>query len=256
MMIKPSRVILIAVTLLATPAFADEMRVRVFSGSEFALTLEKDESGAPKGLAMDILDRISTDLNIRFEVKFYPWKRALLAAKNGAVDGIIAAYDSPERRQYLDYAEKPFYVDKMVVVAHDEWPGVWNGDWQSLKGQKILQIRGWAYGPEFEAARTTLNVKTVNNLKDAIRMLFQRQADVVVADDTGANVEIERQGYAKIRITGPSFQINKGYFAFSKKVGDTAFQRRFNGAFNRMWQSGEMAKLLAKYWMSNPFDPK
>ncbi len=83
-----------AVTFFASSAFSGETRVRVFSGDEFPLILEKDESGAPKGLAADILDRISTELNIRFEVKFYPWKRALLAVKNGSVDGIIDAYET------------------------------------------------------------------------------------------------------------------------------------------------------------------
>ena len=255
-MIRQSLAFLMVVILFSTTAVSDETRVRVFSGSEFALILEKDESGAPKGLAADILDRISTELDIRFEVKFYPWKRALLAVKNGSVDGIIDAYETAERRRFLVFTEKPFHVDRMVVVAREDWKGGWNGDWETLKGEKILQIRGWAYGPDFEAAKKSLNVKTVNNIKDALRMLFLRQADVVVAHETGALIEIEREGYAKVRIVEPSFQSNKGYFAFSKKVGDTAFQRRFNTALNRMWRDGEIARLLSKYSLTNPLDQK
>ena len=230
--------------------------MRVFSGSEFPSILEKDESGAPKGLAIDILNKISDELDTRFEVKFYPWKRALLAAKNGSVDGIIDPYQTAERRQFLVFTEKPFHVDRMVFVAREDWKGVWNGDWETLKGEKLLQIRGWAYGSNFEAAKNSLNVKTVNNIKDALRMLFLRQVDVVVANEKDARVEIEREGYAKIRIVEPSFQNNKAYFAFSKKVNDTAFQRRFNAALIRLWRDGEMALLLSKYRLSNPLDHK
>jgi polar amino acid transport system substrate-binding protein len=124
----------------------------------------------------------------------------------------------------------------------------------NLEGEKILQIRGWAYGPNFDAAKNSLNVKTVNNIKDAFRTLFLRQADVVVANETGTQIEMERRGYWKFRIFEPSFQRNKAYFAFSKKVGDTAFQRRFNTALNRMWRDGEIARLLSKYRLSNPLD--
>ncbi len=255
-MIRQSLAILIFVTIFATSAVSEETRIREFSGTEFPLILEKDESGAPKGLAADILDRISTELDTRFEVKFYPWKRALLTAKNGSVDGIIDPYQTAERRQFLVFTEKPFHVDRMVLVAREDWKGGWNGDWETLKGEKILQIRGWAYGPEFDAAKRSLNVKTVNNIEDAFRMLFLRQVDVVVANEKGALVEIEREGYAKVRIVEPSFQSNKAYFAFSKKVGDKEFQRRFNAALNRMWRDGEIARLLSKYRLSNPLDHK
>lgn len=244
------------VTFFASSAISSEHRVRVFSGSEFFLILEKDESGAPKGLAIDILNKISNELDIRFEVKFYPWKRAMLAAKNGTVDGIIDPYQTAERRRFLVFTEKPFHVDRMVLVSRGDWKGGWNGNWETLKGEKILQIRGWAYGPDFDAAKKSLNVKTVNNIKDALRMLFLRQVDVVVANEKDAQFEIEREGYAKVQIVEPSFQSNKGYFAFSKKVGDTAFQRRFNSALNRMWRDGEIARLLSKYRLSNPLDYK
>ncbi len=255
-MIRQLLIILMVVTFFASSAISAETRVRVFSGAEFAIILEKDESGAPKGLAADILDRISTELDIRFEVKFYPWKRALLAVKNGSVDGIIDAYQTAERHQFLVFTEKPFHIDRMVFVAREEWKGGWNGDWETLKGEKILQIRGWAYGTDFEAAKKSLNVKTVNNIKDALRMLFLRQADMVVANEKGALVEIEREGYGKVKIVEPSFQSNKSYFAFSKKVGDKKFQSQFNAALNRMWRNGEMDRLLSKYRLSNPLDHK
>ena len=277
-MIRQLLIILMVVTFFASSAISAETRVRVFSGAEFAIILEKDESGAPKGLAADILDRISTELDIRFEVKFYPWKRALLAVKNGSVDGIIDAYQTAERHQFLVFTEKPFHIDRMVFVAREEWQGWrrpvpngsvdfisaiparwkggWNGDWETLKGEKILQIRGWAYGTDFEAAKKSLNVKTVNNIKDDLRMLFLRQADMVVANEKGALVEIELEGYGKVKIVEPSFQSNKSYFAFSKKVGDKKFQSQFNAALNRMWRNGEMDRLLSKYRLSNPLDHK
>ena len=251
-MIRQLLMIVMGVTFFASSAISGESRVRVFSGTDYPLILEQDESGAPKGLAIDILNTIFNELDTRFEVKFYPWKRALLVVKNGTVDGVIAAYQTAERRQFLDYSDKPFYVDKMVIVARKEWKGGWNGEWETLKGEKILQIRGWAYGPSFKAAKKSLNVKTVNNIKDAFRMLFLQQADVVVADETGALIEIKREGYGNVRIVEPSFRSNKGYFEFSKKVGDTAFQRRFNTALNRMWRDGEIARLLSKYGLSNP----
>ena len=255
-MVRLLLAILMAVTFFTPSAFSGETPVRVFSVTDYPLILEKDGSNGRKGLAADILDRISTELDTRFEVKFYPWKRALLEVKNGSVDGIIGAYETAERRQFLDYSEKPFFRETMVIVARDDWKGRWNGDWQTLKGEKILQMRGWAYGTDFEAWRKFLNVKTVNNPKDAFLMLFQRHADLVVVTHTGALFEIKRGGYAKIRIVGPSFQSYEGYFAFSKKIGDKAFQRRFNSALNRMWRDGEIVRLLSKYRLSNPLDPK
>ena len=57
-MIRQSFAILIFVTLFATAAVSDETRVRVFSGSEFALILEKDKNNAPKGLAADMAVRL------------------------------------------------------------------------------------------------------------------------------------------------------------------------------------------------------
>ncbi len=139
-MIRYYLTILTVITCFATSANSSETRVRVFVGSDFPLIFEKDISNPPKGLAIDILNKISKELDTRIEVKFYPWKRALLAVKNGSVDGIIAAYKTAERSEFLDYAEKPIFVDKMVVVAYEDWKGGWNGDWQTLKGRKFSKF--------------------------------------------------------------------------------------------------------------------
>lgn len=128
----------ICIILVSTSARSDDTRLRVLSGGSFAPILEKNELGEPMGLAIDVLERTSLKLKTKYKIKFYPWKRALLSVKNSTVDGIIAAYKTPIREQFLTFVDKPLFIDRMIIVGHEEIQKKWSGNWQALKGGSFL----------------------------------------------------------------------------------------------------------------------
>ncbi len=56
-----------------------------------------------QGIAFDLIEAASLNLDIHIKIIRLPWKRCLVMLKNGRVDGVIGASYIPERKAYGHY---------------------------------------------------------------------------------------------------------------------------------------------------------
>ncbi|WP_020591617.1 substrate-binding periplasmic protein [Kiloniella laminariae] len=231
---------------------ADEPRkTQVFAGAFFPFILEQDNQGTPRGLSVDILERVSAITGDPIEVKVYPWARAQQLLKLGSVDGLVGPYRSAERDGYMTYSSRHFYEDRMVLLQRKSEPIPWDGNFKSMSSYSILTINGWAYGPEFEASRPLLRIEKVTTAAQALLMLRNDQVDLVALNERNALYEIRKEAaLEEIEIKEPEFRTVVGYFAFPKKQTDAAFQKRFNDALNQLAVTGEIKQLSARYGLA------
>lgn len=250
---KSSFFLALILLLLAavTPAQAEKKERYLFVGTTFPLIFEQKDDGTHHGLATDILDRISLDTGIRFETQLFPWARALALARAGVADGLIGPYWSQERAEFLDYSTRHFYSDRMVFVARRSSDPHWTGTWDSLTGMRILTVKGWAYGPAFDAARPMMNPIVTSDFDQALRMLMANRVDLLAANERTALIGFnQRKLNGDLEILNPAFHATHGYFGFPKVLQDRAFQDRFNAALERLWESGELAAMSAEYGLT------
>ena len=83
-----------------------------------------EEDGEYKGLAVELLDRIMTELDIPYTFELLPWTRALKLVELGEADAALTATYSPERALYvyftpeqIRYAEEGGEIPESTLVA-------------------------------------------------------------------------------------------------------------------------------------------
>jgi len=135
--------------------FAQEKVDVIFYGNYSPYSYEK--SGMPAGLFVDITKRIldSTSLNVTY--RMYPFKRAMVLAKQGA--GLVSGiYKTPERQRHFNYSN-PYYSEKIILVSDKKISGSLIGtNFTSIKGWRVGLLRGMSYG---EAVDNAINNKII-----------------------------------------------------------------------------------------------
>lgn len=243
--------ILFAGFLLTTGTTRADDNIYKFAGTTFPLIFEQDDHGNHFGLAVDILREISQNTGMTFKTLHYPWARALAAARGGTIDGLIGPYWSEERADYLDFSTHHFYSDRMVFVSRRTSTVTWTGDLRKLAKERILAVRGWDYGPEFNTLRRQLRLTLIPRFDLGPGMLIADRADLLAANERNALFELKRQGLGdRLAILHPAFHQTHGYFGFPKVKNDKVLQARFNKALEMLWASGKLSAMSARYQLA------
>ncbi|WP_342116731.1 substrate-binding periplasmic protein [Pseudoduganella sp. OTU4001] len=135
---------------LGLPAKADPQAVTLIVGEAL------DENGKLKPLRawqQKLFEYLEQELEVKFEVRMYPWARAERNARGGA--GLIFGLPkSAERLRDLRYSDPAMRNTLWLVTRSDAtFPFESLAD---LKGKTIGAVRGYGYGDEFEQARNKL----------------------------------------------------------------------------------------------------
>lgn len=233
----------LSATLL--PALASPRELLVV-GSHFAKVYERAD-GAFTGLGPDILRALSAQLGQPLHFDLVPWARAQSMVAKGQADLLVGPYKSPERLALFSFSERPFYADQMVFYARAGEVFEWDGQFASLRNKRIVAINGWAYGSQFDEARTALRVSVTNSVESALAMLAHGRVDLFATNrrnTEGVVPLLELEG--KVAPLARVITLQRGYFAFPRRPEYDAALARFDRAFNDFSDSGELRKMARR----------
>jgi len=135
---------------------------------------------------MDLLRYLEQHSKLTFEVRRYPWKRAVENAANG--EGLIFGISKTRERQRLFKFSQPIFADQALLVTLCSAKFSYNAV-SDLKGKTIGIVRGTSYGEEFDRLSNVLfkvEDDTGNNL-GRFRKLFMRRMDAFLLYSSVAN---------------------------------------------------------------------
>ncbi|WP_162044127.1 ABC transporter substrate-binding protein [Undibacterium sp. YM2] len=179
--------------LIATPGSATE------AAKQDKLVLLIRELRNEAGDIVPIRDEIRQLLNyfehhlqIKFEIRRYPWTRLLVNAKNG--EGIIFGLSkNRERLQTYQFSEA-IYANYVWLVTRSDSSFSYNS-MLDLKGKTVGVIRGTSYGDEFDSQRNVLFQveEDVGSHGARLKKLINKRMDVMIFGDRRAQTdEIEK----------------------------------------------------------------
>lgn len=185
-------------------AFAQQQQQQTVAPQPVPLIMGEafDEAGRPKPMRpwqRALLDYLEKELNLRFEVRSYPWPRAERNARNG--DGLIFGLPkNGERERALRYSEAAVSSTLWLVTRSDAtFPFEKLAD---LHGKTIGAVRGYGYGDEFERARAERLFKVEDDLPSRatrLQRLLLKRVDAVLLYQTGwqsaADMEAELRAF-------------------------------------------------------------
>lgn len=237
------------------PAKADPQPVTLIVGEAL------DENGKVKPLRawqQKLFDYLEQELDIKFEVRMYPWARAERNARGGA--GLIFGLPkNPERQRELRYSDPAVRNTLWLVTRSDAtFPFESLAD---LKGKTIGAVRGYGYGEEFEQSRNKLfRVEDdIPSRATRLQRLLLKRVDAVLlyqpSWQNAAEVEAELRTFAAplardlalpygltLSVLPRPVQVeNQQFFAISRGKDDGLIDR-INAALARQQKPASLAK--------------
>ncbi|WP_375055207.1 substrate-binding periplasmic protein [Zobellella sp. DQSA1] len=133
--------------LLALPAPAKTL---VACGHPMYPPLSWAEQGRLTGIAPHLAQRLLSEFGYRLDTRIFGnWERCQLAARQGKVDLIVAAYKTRQREQAFLFSDTPIIADPVVLFTHtgNTTP---SGMALALTGKTLGLLFGDSFGDEFD----------------------------------------------------------------------------------------------------------
>ena len=139
-----------------------------------------------------LLNYFEYQLQIKFEIRRYPWTRLLANARTG--EGIVFGLSkNRERLQTYQFSEA-IYANYVWLVTRSDATFVYN-NMLDLKGKTVGVIRGTSYGDEFDSQRNVLFQveEDLGSHGARLKKLINKRMDVMIFGDRhGQADEVEQ----------------------------------------------------------------
>lgn len=241
---------LLVLTALISASFA-------FAGSYNFVTLEfppiefAGQDGKAQGIAVELVEKIMANLGHQVTVEVMPWARGLEMVKIGKADAIFTAYKTPEREQFLDFANVVLVPQIVSLYVKKDSEILFDGDLQKLKDKRFGVVSTISYGKTFDSLREQLNTERGENMEGNLKKLTAGRVDLLISNIYVAESEIKKLGLQNdLKKLAPQVESVDSFIAFSKEKGLSALRDSFDKELQKLVQDGTYAGILTKYGIS------
>ncbi len=237
-----------ALLLTTCPLAAPVPVLKMVYFDDFAPYSWRDEQGKMRGIMVDVMDRVASELDIKVSHEGYPWLRAQKRVRSGQADGFVTV-PTLERRGYTLIVEEPVAFSALTVFTQAGHPGMAKiqqaKSLADLKGFTILDYIGNGWGKENLAG---FKVHLTMNVDNVFKMLSAGRGDLMFTDSIVANFKLSQLG-----LTGQIVEVplQLGLTPLTLCIANTSpFHRRaaeFSRVLVMLRQSGQLALIEARY---------
>ncbi len=217
---------------------------------------------SPEGYMIDLARVIAAEAGDNIDYKTTDWVDALDQVRRGAADCVVAA-DPPEAEGF-HLTNEPWGRSVFALFALRD--GDWHfGEFDDLRGRRLGVTAGYSYGPvmdEWIARMPARSVVRVTQSRRALANLYSRllsaSVDAVLDDEqVGLTLAGEMGITDRIRVAGRAPGSHDLFLACTPADPRGAeYARRFSDGLRKLRDSGELARILARYgladWLAAP----
>ena len=174
-----------------------------------------DKAGNYKGLVADYMALVEKRLGIKLGVvKDKSWAEVMEMAKQGELDMLSSAVNTPQRAQFLTFLP-PFFSAPTVIVTGENADYV--GALKNMSGKRVAIEKG--YFLHDLLARDYPDIKRVEaeNVRDALRRVANGEVDAYIGDALLVSRAIRETGMLTLRIVGQTEFLSHQSMAVSKQ---------------------------------------
>lgn len=235
--------------LVSGRVFASELVIYGSSGSPPKYYMEQGEQ---KGFIVDITKWVMDEIQQEYKIELLPWPRAYKYSVEGK-GVIIGLSKNTERLKIFDYSEPIYFADKMVVVKKGkEFPFQ---TIQDLKGKLVAVGIASTWGDVYIKAVKDKVFKEyeVSSIINALKMLVEDRVDAVLIGpgkwglkakvDLDESLEMDQFSVLPVPLVRDA-----KYLGIPKSLAMHEFLEKFNRALKKGWESGELEKIVSKYY--------
>lgn len=202
-------------------------------------------SGIGLELIQEVFERVD-GASVRFPL--LPWKRALIAAQEGTMDGIGILLKTMEREQYLLFTDPLFSSYDLAWYSARKFPtGIaWNTI-DDLVSYTIGVVAGFSYSKEIDLAirNKTLSVVNSPNARQLFSMLVGGRIDIAFANKSvGCSLAQQYIDDDRILSMEKEVTVSTYYLGISRKSSAIEFVPKMNSAISEMRNEGVIDQTL------------
>jgi polar amino acid transport system substrate-binding protein len=246
-------IILTALFLIACfstqEAFAGEITI----AADRWCPINCEPNSSMPGIMIEIAKKIFQEKGHRINYIIYPWKRAVLLARKGEIDGIIGAFNGDAPDFFFPQNEQITLKNSFFVLKDNVWN--YSGP-EALQNITLGFISGYDYGPILNNYIKTapkdkiLLISGSEGLSNRLFTLLKfKRVDVIVETDLVLMYELKKTGKQKqVRYAGDASQKMKAYIAFSPNSSKSLeYSKILSDGMIGLKRSGELDKIIKKY---------
>jgi len=234
---------LLSLLLLFSVELCAKQKIITLATGEFPPLVS--ENAINQGYLTAIVKEAYRRSGYEIKITFMPWKRALVSAKSGGHDGLLAAYFSEERDQFFTISDEVIHTEVVFVKLAKR--DIFFTELNSLKSYVIGLVRGGSFPKIFREA-DYLTKEEVNTHEQNVEKLLLGRIDLIITQKRVIQsiMHSDFQGRTnEIEILSPPFSIQKAYAMISKKHPHSeSLIDDFNKGLNSMKNDGTYQKLL------------
>lgn len=225
---------------------SDGGKKKITGGTEatFAPFESLDDKGNIVGIDVDILDAISEELGIEYELKHVGWDPVFEKVRSGELDfGASGITVTKKRLESFDFTD-PYYEATQVIVVKEDSPITSAKD---LEGKKIsVQINTTGH----EAAKklygeTNKNISAFENLPLAIQKVIDGATDAAIGDNAVVAEYLKNNPNKGLKVIEDD-AFDKEYYAIMVKKGNKETLDLLNEGIKKIKEDGKLKEITGQ----------
>ena len=229
---------------LATPALAEDLTVGVTT-TGVPFTFVDTATQKPTGAMVDIAEAIASDTGMTAKFELTAFSALIPALTTGKIDLISAGmFASDKRKEVVDFSTGVYtYGDAMFVAADDDT--AYTVD--MLKGEVVGAQVGTVFADKLNELGIFSEVKQYDSLADIMRDVKLGRIKAGFGDKPIVAYQISQNPGFGVRLVEGYKPMSQGTVALAVAKDNPELLETVNAALAKMKESGELAKIFAKY---------
>lgn len=240
---------LLSVPLVSHTQAPDKIRFVTLEFAPFIYS-ENEEVAGP---GRDVIEAVCNEAYIECSYGIYPWRRAQKLVRSGAADGMMVIGRNPKREKWIRFSP-PHFRTEYGVFVNSKNPMQFK-DISDLEGYRVGVFSPSNTATQLAGIRKEMVAKGLTPIDiderpddaSGFRKLAVERVEAVYSNrDRGRNI-IERQGLAAhVRYAG-GYQGILYYAGFRRTFSDQSILDRFDAAWRKLLDRGEIQKIIESY---------
>ncbi len=186
---------------------ADKKEIRVVLDPDWAPVEYRTDSGRYEGISLDYIYKIEKLLGVNIKiVRNLSWQQAIDAIKTKQADMVASVSRTPQREKYMLFTE-PYIEMPISIFASTDVSYI--GSMDNLIGKRVAVVRGYAIHDWIGNDYPDINLITVENPADGLRMVERGEIDVFIGNVVTTTYYIGKYKIDNVRVAGETEYTNR-----------------------------------------------
>jgi len=206
------------------------------------------------GLSVELLQRLASEVNCQVSFINSPWLRSLQQSESGDLDVLSHLSVSPQRKNHFAFIG-PHHIEAIYLIGDPTvLPALEN--LQQLTQDKdlgaIASLHGAYYGEEFSRLSQhpvlARQLVSISSIQDKLALLRAGRVNAIL-EDLSVLHYWQQHSYPMAEKYQPLLLVYESpvYFGLSKAALSAQQIQQLADAWQKLYQSGELAKIYHKY---------